>query len=303
MRSLLAALLGGCSARRVSASSGGGGAAPRELLRGFRREKAFERRYRADAAIIFCGITVFTKRGVGGAYAAVETGGFGEETALGLQFAAGSDPAQCAGLNRFGILQEAVIESAAAPQFAFAGLITDSKEEDLESAKKALHASARQQVKLARGSAVNGRVRAWTETLGSTQISTWRESAELLAELAAEPPRTTALEIAAGHEPFLAAMRRVALCREPVSHQQFLHAGKLYSLELRRRASGERAGLIRNQRGAKAAEFRVWYSAGDETGLPLRIEYHAKAYLRLIFEADDQVAAPAVGPIFSKEAA
>ncbi len=301
LRGLLAAVLGAFSVRRASASLWTLGTAPRELLQGFRRDRSFERRYRADAAVIFCGVTIFTKRGVGGAHTAVELGGYGEDTGLGLHFAAGSDPALCAGLNRFGILEEAIIESAAAPEFAFAGLITDSREEDLESAKKALHTSARQQIKLARGSASNGRVQTWTETLGLTRPSTWRDSAELLNELAAEPPRTPALEIAAGPGPFLVAMRRAALSPEELSRQPFLHAGKLYSLELRRRAGGQRDGLIRDQHGAKAAEFRVWYSASDESGLPVRIEYRAKTYLRLVFEADDRVAAPEVASIFSRE--
>lgn len=301
IRGFIAALLGGFSTRPGLALPP---TAPRDLLGDFRRSQSFERSYRADAAIIFCGVTIFTKRGVGGAHAAVETGACGKDAGLGLRFAAGSDPALCAGLNRFGILEEAVIESGSAPRFAFAGLITESKEEDLESAKRALRGSARQQVKLARGSAWNGRVQTWTEDVTLTQPFTWRESAELLTELAAEPPRTLARESTAGARPFLSAMRRAALCPEPLSRQPFLHAGKLYSLELRRRAGGEhggeRGGLIRDERGAKAAEFRVWYPAGDGSGLPVRIEYRAKPYLRLVFEADGKIAASAIAPIISR---
>ncbi len=280
------------------------GAAPRALLRRFRRKQAFERRYRADATVVFCGVTVFTRRGVGGAYAAVETGYAGDATALALHFVAGSDPARCAGLNRFGILQEAVIDSPTDPGFAFAGLITDSKEEDLNEARKALHDSSRQQVKLARGAASQGRVQAWTETVELTRPCTWKDSADLLATLAEEAPRCSAREIASsGAHPFLAVIRSASLCEEAVAHRPFLHAGKLYSLELRRRAAGEREGLIRDQSGAKTAEFRIFYARGDASGLPTRIEYRAKSYLKLVFDADDGAAPINVTSLFSKEAA
>ncbi len=131
--------------------------APRSLLRGFHRTQIHERRYRADAAVIFCGATIFTRRSVGGAYASIETGQSGATAAMALQFAAGSEAVRSAEMNRFGILQEAVIESGVSLDFAFAGLITDSNEgDDLDQARKALHDSSRQQVKFARGSASEG---------------------------------------------------------------------------------------------------------------------------------------------------
>jgi hypothetical protein len=300
--SILGALFEGAFVRRSSAAVlPESSAAPRAMLRGFSRKQVFERRYRADAAVIVCGVAVFTRRNVGGAHAAIETGRAGETAAVALHFAAGSDPARCAGLNRFGILEEAVV-NAADPQFAFAGLITDSKEEDLDQARKALHASAQMRVKIARGSASAGRVQAWTEIVELTRPCTWRDSGELLATLAEQAPRSAAREIAAGAGPFLATIRSAALCEDPLTRRPFLHAGKLYSLELRRRSAGERDGLIRDQNGAKSAEFRVSYTAGDASGLPVRIEYRAKPYLKLVFDADDSIAQPDVTSLFSKEA-
>jgi hypothetical protein len=304
LRAFLGALLEGVFVRRSSAAVlPEHNTAPRAFLRRFGRKQVFERRYRADAAVIVCGVTIFTSRGVGGAHAAVETGYAGDTTAVALQFLAGSDPARCAGLNRFGILQEAVIGSAADPEFAFAGLITDSKEEDLDGAKQALHGSSRQRIKFARGAASEGRVHAWTDTIDVTQPYMWEDSAELLAKLADEAPRSPAREIAASAGPFLAAVRSAALCEDAVTRRPFLHAGKLYSLELRRRGSGKREGLIRDQNGAKSADFRVFYAAGDSSGLPSRIEYRAKAYLKLVFDADDSGAPLDVTSLFSKEAA
>lgn len=303
-RVFLGGLFSALSARRSSAAAltpANALAEPRGLLRGYRRTQAFERRYRADAAIIFCGVTIFTTRGVGGAQALIELGQTSEGSAVALHFAAGSDPSRCAGLNRFGILQEAVVDSAD-PQFAFAGLITDSKEESLGDAKKALHDSAHQQVKVARGAALGGRVRAWTETVGLAHPCTWRESADLLAKIVEEPPRAPARDIAGVAVPFLAAMRGAALSEESFVQRPFVHAGKLYTLELRRRSANEREGIIREQNGTKSADFRVAYAAADTGGLPVRIEYRAKSYLKLVFDADDGVVQPNLASLFSKEA-
>jgi hypothetical protein len=303
---ILGGILGGVFMRH---SFGGAlpatNAAPRALLREFHRTQVFERHYRADAAVSFCGVTIFTRRGVGGAHAVIEggrTGSTTSTTATALHFVAGSDPARCAGLNRFGILEEAIVNSTADPEFAFAGLITDFQEDNLDQAKKALHAPTRQQVKLARGGASGGRVQAWTEEVQVTRPCTWRESAELLARLAEEAPRSPACEIAAVAGPFLAAVRSAALCEDVFTRRAFLHAGKLYSLELRRRPEGEREGLIRDENGAKAADFRAFYPSGDSSGLPARIEYRAKSYLKLVFDAADGPAQSNLRSMFPQEA-
>ena len=310
-RATLRVLLGGFSiAWSVRGSSAGVQPAiralPRELLRGFRRSQAFERRYRADAAVSFGGVTIFSRRGVGGAYASVETGHGNEGTApaspaVALHFLAGSDPARCAGLNRFGILQEAIVDSGADLRFSFAGLITESKEENLEDAKKALHASVGQKVKLARGAASGGRVETWTETVEADHPCMWSDSGGLLSALAQKAPGAPVHELYATASPFLSAVRSAALSEEPTSHRPFVHASKLYTLELHRRSNGERDGVIRDVDGAKLADFRVAYATGDPSGLPVRIEYRAKPYLKLVFEADETAVKTGTEPLFSKE--
>ncbi len=286
----------------------GTGAGPRALLQGFRSDQAFERRYRADAAVIFCGVTIFSRRDVGGAYASVELArttepGSAGVPAIALRFAAGSDPARCAGLNRFGILEEAVIESEANPEFAFSGLITDSKEADLEEAKKALHSSAHQQVTFARGRASHGSGRSWTELVSLPRPYGWKDAGELLATLAGEEPKSPAREISAGTgpflTPFLSTMRAGALSEESLVRRPFVHAGKLFTLQLKRREAGSFDGAIHGPAGAKLATFRVDYASGDRTGLPSRIEYRAKPYLKLVFEADDRAARPNMSSLFS----
>lgn len=36
------------------------------------------------------------------------------------------------------------------------------------------------------------------------------------------------------------------------------------------------------------ADFRTDYEPGDQSGLPIRIEYHARSFLRLTFEVNDR---------------
>ncbi len=135
-----------------------------------------------------------------------------------------------------------------------------------------------------------------------TRSCAWTESANLLATLEKQAPRLPAREIGAGAGPFLAAIHRAALSEDAVTLRPFLRAGKQYSLELRRRSAGQRDGLIRDENGAKSADFRVLYAAGDTSGVPTRIEYRAKPYLKLIFDADESVAPLSLMSLFSKEA-
>src|SRR5215831_11921614 len=59
------------------------------------------------------------------------------DSAVGLRFAAGSWPERARGLNRFGVLEETVIERGGVREIAFAGLITRSMEKTLEQARHA----------------------------------------------------------------------------------------------------------------------------------------------------------------------
>ena len=45
------------------------------------------------------------------------------------------------------------------------------------------------------------------------------------------------------------------------------------------------SGRLRREAGGKETDFRLWIPGGAERPLPLRIEYQAKSYLRLVFEA------------------
>ena len=107
-RTLLHSLFGSLCARLMLA------AAPVQsmssMLRDFTRSTFRWRRYRVDAAVLLWGVPLFTKQGVGGAYASVETGSIDGSSVVALQFAAGSWPNHARGLNRFGIWREVRLE-------------------------------------------------------------------------------------------------------------------------------------------------------------------------------------------------
>jgi hypothetical protein len=271
-----------------------------------KRGAASFRCYRVDATVLVCGIPVFVRKGVGGGYAAVETSTTGEAAAVALQFAAGSWPDRSSGLNRFGVLQEVVINrQTGRPDCCFRGLITASKEEDLGEVRKALRSSARTvEVILARGLASGGHMRTWTEAAAIPPDHTWVEASAMLGGLVRDEPRDGAHEVeVGGATTFLAAMRSAALWCQLAFDCPFVHAGKLYALEASRRAGapGELTGVIRNNRGHKSAEFRVSYAAGDGSGIPIRIEYRPKSFLRLIFECEADGPQPAIASLFKEE--
>ena len=172
MGSWLLALLG-----KRSAASTGIGLDPVGLsLRGFAPSTVFQRRYRMDASILLLGAPLFTRQAAGGAYASVEISRDPDATAMALQFAAGSDPARAHGLNRFGILREAVVIRGPgrgdATELSFAGLMTWSREESLEQGKKALASSTGG----AEGLIARGRTNG---SGGESKIQTWIDTLDL----------------------------------------------------------------------------------------------------------------------------
>jgi hypothetical protein len=277
-------------------------------VRGFSPTVAFQRRYRMDATILLLGAPLFTRQAAGGGYASVEISADQGATAIALQFAAGSSPARAHGLNRFGILREALVDrgAARATELSFAGLMTRSREESFEQGRKALVASPRgAEGVVARGrttgSSSGSTVQAWIDTIDLAPDSNWSNLNDTLSEALRREPRTPPRETTPGSATtFLHAMRSVALCRDAFVRRQFMHAGKLYWLETRRHSeqSSELAGTIHDFNGARCAEFRTAYAAGDESGIPIRIEYRPRSFLRLTFEAELEATQPTIHSLF-----
>ncbi len=307
LRSWLVSLIGTGAARSTET-----GFDPiRFTLRGFVPAAAFQRRYRMDATILLLGAPLFTRVGAGGGYASVETswevGRDDDAMAVAVQFAAGSTPASAHGLNRFGILREAEVARGDATELSFAGLMTRSREESFEQGRKAMATSAvGAECVVARGKTSGTTMQTWIDTLAVDPDCNWMNLSATLSQALQQQPRTAARETAASSvSTFLHAMRGAALCRETVVRRQFLHAGKLYRLETRRdpKHSPELVGAIHDLSGARCAEFRTAYLAGDESGIPIRIEYRPRSFLRLTLIAESESTEPTIPSVFPKESA
>ena len=228
-----------------------------------------------------------------------------------LEFTGFSTPARAGGLNRLGFIRELsrTAETGATESLYFC-LMTASPEETAEAARKALHSAAKE----ATYTAIDGRLAdGGVETVVApfTAPAQWsvanRNELIGLARMALSaatprppdfPTRSTEMR------PFLHALAET-LHQPGPAETRFAYAGRLYHLWLEKSAdskataSFQKRGLIpansnavratgrlRREAGGKESTFRLWIEEGAPRPLPLRIEYQAKSYLRLIFEAD-----------------
>ena len=269
---------------------------------------SLERRYRADAQVLLFGLTLLRREGVGGGsvlWREYETGG----AARLLEFNGFSTPARAAGLNRLGFIREmARISGSEIPECSYFGLITASPEESAEEARKSLHSGAKEQVY----TAIEGRI-APGETAatiahftapaalsGANREELVERARHALATVA--DVRTDGSASETGHS-FLQELARL-LMRPDGAEGRFLYSGRPYRLHLTRSGDAKATayfrerrliavpaevvrvtGRLRREAGGKETEFRLWIPSGADRPLPLRIEYQAKSYLRLVFEA------------------
>src|SRR5262249_51111180 len=155
-------------------------------------------------------------------------------------FAAGSWPARSSGLNRFGVLREAVVEDQSGKfELAYAGLLTAFEEKTVDDARKAFLPTGRgTSVTVASGEFRNGRAWARTEKVEVSRGCGWTEAAETLTNLLNRESESSFRESAAESVcTFLVVMRQAALSAQPSFRSSFLHHGKLYCLETRWRSS------------------------------------------------------------------
>jgi hypothetical protein len=288
-----------------------GGRAPLTWALQPKPDTGWERKYRADAQIILFSIPLFRRQGVGDGSAVWRESPEhdGAYTKL-LEFTGRSVPEHAAGLNRFGFIRELSrnVDRAYAESIYF-GLMTSSPEETTAEARKALHSNSKD----APYSVIEGRVaNGWIETTGAHFIAPARTSLADRAELMQRARQ--ALSHAplrkmdfpsnkAAPRPFLHALTEL-LDRPGVSETQYAYNGRLYRLRMEQSPDSKAAtvyrerhliapsaavsrisGSLRRQEGGTSYDFRLWIEKGAPHPLPLRIEYRAKSYLRLTFEA------------------
>jgi hypothetical protein len=276
--------------------------APRNVLamRSARRVIRYQRHFRAQAAVLVFGIAVFRRDDVGAGCATVELGLHSGDAVSALQFAAGSRPERARGLNRFGALWETAIEtSGRLAETSGAGFITSSPEKTLDQARTALHSAgpaipcvftssssgfARTEVKKGRFLAPG--IGSWLDAPGILSAAQQESGPNIQRETHSIGPVAT----------FLYAIRQAALNSAPQTRSQFCHNGEFCELVTERAPVSSSSaspygshvqmnGVILDRAGSKKSEFAIWIDLNDPSGLPTRIEFHARSYLRLTFEA------------------
>lgn len=262
-------------------------------------QRAKVRKYRADAAILFLGMTIYRRSGVGDGEALVEESGEGASLRRTLFFAAGSDPKRARGLSRLGWMRETVLGPDAAPsQIAYSGVLSSSPEESLDHARRsvATPSPGRGIFAAVMGRNSPGRSRsavahfefdagaAWsdralidqTKSLFNDSVN-WKETS--WPDSPTQPPPT-----------FLYQLVRLLGKSAHYASGRYVYSEQEYLLTLEKRQpsrDGERLvmvrGKIRNLRTDRETSFRLWL--GDNSSIvPVRFEFQPRSFLRLTFE-------------------
>jgi hypothetical protein len=275
------------------------------------RDSSSQRRYRADAQVLLLGLPLLHRTNVGGGNAVWRESATPEDGMLRLlEFTGFSLPERAAGLNRMGFIRELSRFTDKTPsESIYFGLMTSSPEESAEEARKALTAHSAEVAY----SVIEGRIAGdAVETAGAHFMAPARWSVENRSELVdrARSALAASSRSAAeggvhgfGSPPFLQSLAE--MLRDPLRDEtRYIYNGRVYHMWVSRAPdlkatayfrehglSGEdhdvvrMTGRLRREAGGKETSFRLWFEPGSEMPLPLRIEYQAKSYLRLVFEA------------------
>lgn len=275
-------------------------------------ELSFERRYRADAQVLLFLIPLIRRQGVGGGRVV-----WRESTASGrcalrlLEFHGFSLPARAAGLNRLGFIREmSRIREGGIAESIYFGLMTASPEESADEARKSLHSQSKDLAYTAiEGRVAPGEMQTVIARFTVPASLSTEDRVELIerarrALTGSAAISNTANLPGAGAQCFLQALAE-GLRQPDRNEAQFVYAGRLYLLSLQRSQDPKAAtyfrgrGLVpkngdvikvsckvRREAGGKESSFRLWVEQGAQRPLPLRFEYQAKSYLRLVFEAE-----------------
>src|SRR5579862_9050068 len=98
------------------------------------------RKYTANATVTLLGCPIVSKSGVGSGYILIDE----SDGSTTIELGAGSHPESARGLNRLGLIQESVVESAPGEvsECSYFAFMTASKEKSLDDARKALNSNS-----------------------------------------------------------------------------------------------------------------------------------------------------------------
>jgi hypothetical protein len=251
--------------------------------------------------VLLLGIAVYRRPGVGGGHASLEEAGDGPSLRRTLFFAAASDPQRAHGLNRLGWIREVVLGPAHTPsESAYFGVLTASPEESLDHARKSMDATQSTSSIFNAVSGLNtaGHSRSavthfefaastnWSDRrLIDHAQSTFREKVDWREtswpKLADQPPPTFLLQLAT----LLKQRKRRAVGRYVYNEQEYLLELEMPQAGANREQLLPFHGKIRNLGTGRETPFRLWLADAPDSILPVRIEFQARSFLRLTFEA------------------
>jgi hypothetical protein len=259
------------------------------------------RTYRADAAILFLGITIFRRAGVGGGQASLEETGEGAGLRRTLFFAASSDPKRAHGLSRLGWMREVVLGPDSNPSEAtYFGVLSSSPEESLDRARKSVDASPAGRGTFA---ATDGRNTAGHSRSAITHFeyvtgtpwsdrglieqaqstfragANWRETS--WPNSPNQTPPTFLLQLAT----LLKQRSRRAVGRYVYNEQEYQMELDAPQTDRNRERLLPVRGKVRNLRTGYETLFRLWLEEASDSIVPVRFEVQPRSFLRLTFEA------------------
>jgi hypothetical protein len=255
------------------------------------------RGYRIHATITLLSVPLFSRKDVGGGSIMVE-----DETApggrrrTGLQLVAGSFPERAHSLNRFGFIQELVAETAGEhPELSFFGFMTTSTERTLEDAKKALaNNGGGLPITAVEGQARDGRFECRLARSQVPQACGWKECGKLAPAVrtlfSSGSVETSSIATGPGARTFLYTVRQAMQAPVEEFAAPFVYQGKLYELRCRKKAERNKTvrlwGAIQHSATLDKTGFRLWFRPEEPGAPPVRFEFQARSFLRLVFEHD-----------------
>jgi hypothetical protein len=256
------------------------------------------RTYRVDAVILLLGIAVYRRPGVGGGKASLEETGEGGSLRRTLFFAGGSDPALAHGLNRLGWFRETVEGPVSAPsQAGYFGVMTSSPEESLEHARKAVETPGSGRIAFSAVSGLNlaGRSRSAITHFEYSAGSTWSDQGLIAHAHSTFQTNVGWRETSwpkSGDQTqstFLLELANLLQQRTRRAAGRYVYCEQEFTMVLETAPSRDKdrllqvRGKVRNLQTGKENVFRLWMA--EDSLVPVRIEYQARSFLRLTFEA------------------
>ncbi|MBV8895698.1 MAG: hypothetical protein JO051_04235 [Acidobacteriaceae bacterium] len=266
--------------------------------------------YTVNATVTFAGISLFSKKNVGGAFLSIENSAAPDASVTALQFAAGSWPERLKGFNRFGMTQEIVREQGGAvAESAYISFMSSSPEKDLAEARQAFASQAVVPLTIALGRSSAQGSCAQVQHDKVPGAYTWRNCQDIANRLRSQVPASLApaLSVAPILPTFLFAVRRAMLADDGVP-VRYAHNARLYHVKTRieRHPNSDHVavtGTISSESERGQTEFNLWLRADNRSALPIRIQWRARSFLVLTLEASEQLHAPTLHSLLNQERA